>query len=163
MQRFFLAGNPNEGERQQQQKGSQQGRTFGRGQKGHSSSEEGSANIFRGFDLDILSEVFNVDQETAEKLQSPDDNRGHIVTVERGLQVIRPPIRIGQQEQQGSANGLEETFCSTKFTSNINDASRADIFNPQAGWTSHLNGIDLPILQMVQLSAERGVLNRVSN
>ncbi|KAJ0882316.1 putative 11-S seed storage protein, plant [Helianthus annuus] len=131
--RFFLAGNPK--------------------RSGQETPEEGSGNIFRGFDLQMLSEVFHVDQETASKLQSPDDTRGHIVMVERGLQVVRPPIRI-----QGPANGLEETFCSARFTANINDASRPDFFNPEAGWTTYLNSFKLPILQMVQLSAERGVL-----
>nr|XP_043637682.1 11S globulin seed storage protein 1-like [Erigeron canadensis] len=141
--RFFLAGNPQQGQKQQQH------------------PEEGSANIFRGFDLEILQEAFNVDQETAQRLQSPDDNRGHIVKVERGLQVVKPPTRFEQQEyQQGGRNGIEETVCSATITANINDVSRADFFNPQAGWCSNLNSFKLPILQMVQLSAERGVLNR---
>ncbi|KAL8224957.1 hypothetical protein R6Q57_017514 [Mikania cordata] len=142
--RFFLAGNPK--------------------QSGKESPEEGSGNIFRGFDLNMLKDAFNVDQETAERLQSPDDTRGHIVMVERGLQVIRPPIRMEQQEGRprghGSSNGLEETVCSAKITHNINDASRADFYNQEAGWTTHLNSFSLPILQMVQLSAERGVLHR---
>ncbi|GJW69801.1 glutelin type-B 1 [Tanacetum coccineum] len=157
--RFFLAGNPNEGQQQQQGGMQRQGKTWGRTQK-RQSPEEGSANIFRGFDLQILTEVFNVDQETAQQLQSPNDQRGHIVMVERGLQVIRPPIQSDQYEHQGPWNGLEETVCSAKFTSNINDAEKADFFNPQAGWTTHLNSFKLPILEMVQLSAERGVLNR---
>ncbi|PWA59584.1 glutelin type-B 1 [Artemisia annua] len=157
--RFFLAGNPNEGEQQQQRGMQRQQKTWGRTQKGQS-PEEGSANIFRGFDLQILREVFNVDQETAQQLQSPNDQRGHIVRVEGGLQVVKPPIRSEQYEQQGPWNGLEETVCSAKITSNVNDAERADFFNPQAGWTTHLNSFKLPILEMVQLSAERGVLNR---
>ncbi|KAK9067545.1 hypothetical protein SSX86_011656 [Deinandra increscens subsp. villosa] len=138
--RFFLAGNPEQGKEQ--------------------SPEEGSSNIFRGFDLDILREAFNVDQETAEKLQSRDDNRGHIIRVERGLQVIRPPMRIDQEIRGPRDNGLEETVCSAKITSNINDASHADFYSPEAGWTNHLNSFKLPVLQMVQLSAERGVLRR---
>ncbi|KAI3760178.1 hypothetical protein L1987_50569 [Smallanthus sonchifolius] len=137
--RFFLAGNPK--------------------QSGGESPEEVSRNIFGGFELNMLTEAFNVAQETAQRLQSRDDQRGHIVTVQRGLQVVRPPIRIEEQEH-GSANGLEETICSAKFTSNINDASRADFYNPEAGWKTHLNSFKLPILEMVQLSAERGVLNR---
>ncbi|KAI3506863.1 hypothetical protein L1887_21454 [Cichorium endivia] len=165
--RFFLAGNPQQGQQQQQGRQQQQGgRSWGRRSQKGQSPEEGSGNIFRGFDLDMLSEVFNVDQETAQRLQSPDDNRGHIVTVERGLQVIRPPMRSEQQEQggrgrgRGSANGFEETICSAKMTHNIDDPSRADFYNPQAGWCNTLNGHKLPILQMLQLNAERGVLHR---
>ncbi|KAL7582962.1 11S globulin seed storage protein Jug r 4 [Lactuca sativa] len=157
--RFFLAGNPQQGQQQQQGGG---GKSWGRSQKGQS-QEEGSGNIFRGFDLEMLAEVFNVDQETAEKLQSPDDTRGHIVKVERGLQVIRPPMKSEQQEQRGrggAANGFEETICSAKMTHNIDDPSRADFYNPQAGWCNNLNSFKLPILQMLQLSAERGVLRR---
>ncbi|KAI7730462.1 hypothetical protein M8C21_000932 [Ambrosia artemisiifolia] len=138
--RFFLAGNPK--------------------QSGQETPEEGSGNIFRGFDLQMLSEVFNVDQETASKLQSPDDTRGHIVMVDRGLQVVRPPIRMQHQQHGGPANGVEEAVCSAKLTANINDASRPDFYNPEAGWTVHLNSFKLPILQMMQLSAERGVLYR---
>ncbi|KAL4558671.1 hypothetical protein LXL04_036872 [Taraxacum kok-saghyz] len=160
--RFFLAGNPQQGQQQQQQGG----RSWGRSQKRQSgqSQEEGAGNIFQGFDLEMLAEVFNVDQETAEKLQSPQDNRGHIVKVERGLQVIRPPMRSEQRQEQsrrgGAANGLEETICSAKMTHNIDDPSRADFYNTQAGWCNNLNSFKLPILQMLQLSAERGVLHR---
>ncbi|XP_071714050.1 11S globulin seed storage protein 1-like [Rutidosis leptorrhynchoides] len=157
--RFFLAGNPHESDRQQSSM-QRQGRQWGRGQIKGQSPEEGSGNIFRGFDLEILAEAFNVDQETAERLQSPDDTRGHIVMVERGLQVVRPPIQIPQQQQEGGRNGFEENVCTGKISSNINDVARADFFNPQAGWSAHLNSFKLPILQMLQLSAERGVLNR---
>ncbi|XP_076925558.1 cocosin 1-like [Bidens hawaiensis] len=139
--RFFLAGNPKDGEVIMGQQGGQE------------SPEEGSANILRAFDLKMLTEAFNEDEETASKLQSPDDTRGHIVIVENGLQVIRPPIQIQQD------NGLEETLCSPKLTFHINDVSRPDYFNPEAGWTTQLNGFKLPILQTLQLSAERGVLH----
>ncbi|KAJ9564965.1 hypothetical protein OSB04_000931 [Centaurea solstitialis] len=121
--RFFLAGNPKQGQQQQQ--------------------EEGSANIFRGFDLEILSQAFNVDPQTAQKLQSPGDNRGHIIRVERGLQVIKPPVPF-QQQERGNANGFEETVCSTKLTANIDNPSHVDIYNPQAGRCTHLNSQKLP-------------------
>lgn len=153
--RFFLAGNPKESEQQQQQ-----GPSWGRPSQKGQSKEEGSADIFRGFDLQILSEAFNVDQETAQKLQSPGDNRGHIVKVERGLQVIKPPVSRQQQQERGNANGFDETICSAKLTANIDDPSRADFYNPQAGRCTQLNSYKLPILQLVQLSAERGVLHR---
>ncbi|KAK1412618.1 hypothetical protein QVD17_34011 [Tagetes erecta] len=143
--RFFLAGNPKP--------------------SGSETPEEISRDIFLGFDVNMIKDAFIIDQETAEKLQSKDDKRGHIVMVERGLQVIQPPIRFEpRQEQyapgQGAANGVEETICSGQITYNINDASRADIYNADVGWTNNLNSYKLPILQMVQLGAERGVLNR---
>ena len=79
------------------------------------------------------------------------------------LGYLRVKIMQSEQYEQSPRNGLEETICSAKITSNINDAERADFFNPQAGWTTHLNSFKLPILEMVQLSAERGVLNKVSD
>ncbi|XP_024981846.1 legumin A-like [Cynara cardunculus var. scolymus] len=151
--RFFLAGNPKEASQQQQQ-----GRSWGRPSQKWQSPEESSADIFRGFDLQILSDAFNVDHETAQKLQSPGDNRGHIVTVQKGLQVIKPPVSR-QEQERGNANGFEETICSAKLTSNIDDPSRADFYNPQAGRCTQLNSYKFPILQWVQLSAERGVLH----
>ncbi|KAJ9564964.1 hypothetical protein OSB04_000930 [Centaurea solstitialis] len=151
--RFFLAGNPKQAQQQQQQ-----GMSWGRPSQKGWSQEEGSANIFRGFELEILSQAFNVDPQTAQKLQSPGDNRGHIIRVERGLQVIKPPVPF-QQQERGNANGFDETVCSTKLTANIDNPSHVDIYNPQAGRCTHLNSQKLPVLQMVQLSAERGVLH----
>lgn len=43
---------------------------------------------------------------------------------ERALQVIRQPIQSKQYEQRGPWNGLEETVCSAKITSNINNAKK---------------------------------------
>ncbi|KAJ9564966.1 hypothetical protein OSB04_000932 [Centaurea solstitialis] len=123
LQRFFLAGNPRKTQQQQQ---------------------EGSANIFHGFDLEILSQAFNVDPQTAQKLQSPGDNRGHIIMVERGLQVIKPPVSFEQQEDLGNANGFEETICSAKLLANIDNPSHVDFYNPQAGRRTHLNSHNSP-------------------
>ncbi|KAI3668023.1 hypothetical protein L6452_43096 [Arctium lappa] len=148
--RFYLAGNPQQRQQQQQQQQSPWGR------KGQ--SQEDSGNIFQGFDVNTIAEAFNVDRETAEMLRCQFDQRGHIIMVERGLQVIRPPMSF--QEQQGEPrNGLEETICSMKIRENI-DASRADFYNPQAGSCTHLNSLKFPILKFLQLGAQRGVLHR---
>ncbi|KVH94293.1 11-S seed storage protein, conserved site-containing protein [Cynara cardunculus var. scolymus] len=151
--RFFLAGNPKEASQQQQQ-----GRSWGRPSQKWQSPEESSADIFRGFDLQILSDAFNVDHETAQKLQSPGDNRGHIVTVQKGLQVIKPPVSR-QEQERGNANGFEETICSAKLTSNIDDPSRADFYNPQAGRCTQLNSYKFPILQWVVNNQGQSVFN----
>lgn len=119
-----------------------------------------------------MAEVFQTDVETARKLQSENDERGAIVIVERGLQVIRPPLReeygrreeeYGRREEYGRDNGLEETICTAKLRENIDRASRADIYNPRAGRFSTVNSFTLPILRFFQLSAARGVLYRVIN
>ncbi|KAI8574401.1 hypothetical protein RHMOL_Rhmol01G0350600 [Rhododendron molle] len=156
--KFFLAGNP-----QQQGQGQQQQQREFHHREGR--EEHNFGNVFGGFDTEVLAEAFGVDRETARKLQGQDDNRGHIIRVEGDLQVLRPPRSREEQEQQerGSeyrANGLEETFCSARLHENINDPSRADIFNPRAGRLTTVNGFNLPILNFLRLSAERGVLYR---
>ncbi|XP_023743392.1 11S globulin seed storage protein Jug r 4 [Lactuca sativa] len=161
--RFFLAGNPQQEQKQQQ--GRQQS-PRGTRQQGQS-LEAGSNNIFQGFDVDVLAEAFNVDRETAEMLRCEDDRRGHIVRVERGLKVVSPSMSREEQWQgqqggrgRGQDNGFEETICSMKVRANIDDYTQADVYNPQAGHCNHLNSFKLPILRLLQLSAERGVLYR---
>ncbi|CAN4101958.1 unnamed protein product [Withania somnifera] len=118
-------------------------------------------NVFSGFDIEILSEAFGVNRKTARKLQGQDDMRGHIISVQEGLRVIRPPFSQ-KQEQYGSMNGVEETICSAKIRQNIDNPSRADFYNPHAGRFSTVNSFTLPILSYLRLSASRGVLYRNS-
>ncbi|KAK6940666.1 Cupin 1 [Dillenia turbinata] len=146
--RFSLAGNPQEGQR----------RIVSR--KGQ---EEGSGNnIFGGFDTRILAEAFGVSIETARKLQNPEDQRGHIVRVEGGLEMLSPTL---SREQQGreyrrgpNVNGLEETICSSRLIETLADPTRADVYTSQAGRLSSLNSYTLPILEFLQLSVEHGRL-----
>ncbi|GFP85427.1 11s globulin subunit beta [Phtheirospermum japonicum] len=146
---FHLAGNP-----QQQQ------------EQEHGGRQHEHGNVFRGFETETLAEAFGVDEETARSLQGHNDERGHIVTVQKGLQVISPPLtreeygRRGEGDQpfNAAANGLEETICSAKVRQNIEKASRADIYNPRAGRLTTVNSLSLPILGLFQLSAARGVL-----
>ncbi|KAI3668022.1 hypothetical protein L6452_43094 [Arctium lappa] len=153
--RFFLAGNP-QAQSQQQQPGRQQQQP-GR----HQEQPYGNAgNIFNGFDVEFLVEAFNVDRETAEKLQGQRDQRGHIVRVQQELQIIRPPQsrQEEEREQRGRDNGFEETICSLKLKENIDNPSHVDFVNPQAGRISNLNNDKFPILRRLQLSAARGEL-----
>ncbi|XP_071687703.1 11S globulin seed storage protein 1-like [Rutidosis leptorrhynchoides] len=158
-QRFFLAGNSGNSQQQQFQG---RPRSWGRRRQQGIAQQKGSNNIFQGFDVEIIAEAFNVDRETAEMLRCEEDQRGHIVMVERGLQVVSPTSREGQQQEgrsgRGAANGFEETICSMKLRENIDEPSKADIYNPQAGRCTNLNSFKFPILQFLKLSAERGVL-----
>ncbi|KAI8006414.1 Cocosin 1 [Camellia lanceoleosa] len=141
--RFFLAGNSRD---------LQQGSLREQEQMGQS--------ILQAFDTDILAEVFNVNMETARRVQNEDDKRGFIVRVERELQVARPRRSQEEEEEEREywSNGLEETICTMRITENIADPERADVYTAQGGRTSTLNGHNLPILRNIQLSAERGVL-----
>lgn len=91
-----------------------------------------------------------------------------IVRVEREFEVISPQYQ-GEEERErerrdynGTTNGLEETLCTFRLKENIGDPSKADVYNPRGGRVSTLNSQNLPVLGWVQLSAERGVLYRVS-
>ncbi|OVA02398.1 11-S seed storage protein [Macleaya cordata] len=151
--RFYLAGNPQQqGQRQSSYQHSRQ-----------TEEERSGNNIFSGFDVEMLAEAFGVSTETARNLQSRNDNRGNIVRVENGLRVIMPPRREEEEQQeqhQVRVNGLEETLCSARLVENIADPTRADVYSPRGGRISSLNSQKLPILNYLQLSAERGVLYR---
>ncbi|KAL8260355.1 hypothetical protein R6Q59_028308 [Mikania micrantha] len=157
--RFFLAGNLQSQSRQQHQQ-----RRQGQEKRRPEHPYENSGNIFSGLDVEFLVQSFKVDRETAEKLQGQRDQRGHIVNVQQGLQIIRPPQGRQQYQQPGrrggSGNGFEETICSLKLKENIDNPSHADFVNPQAGRIANLNSFKFPILQRLQLSAQRGQLQR---
>ncbi|KAL5561896.1 hypothetical protein UlMin_031643 [Ulmus minor] len=164
--RFYLAGNPQDEFDQQQQY-----RVLFK--RGEGQQSEGN-NVFSGFDDNFLQEAFQVNAETARKIQNRDDNRGAIIRVEGKLDFVGPPR--SQQERQGEErreeeqqrerehsrrqgdNGIEETFCTMRLRENIGDPSRADIYSPQAGRLTTANRYNLPILSWLQLSAERGYL-----
>ncbi|KAH6801175.1 hypothetical protein C2S52_001639 [Perilla frutescens var. hirtella] len=151
---FFLAGNPdNQQEKQQQYR-------FRESRHGQEGGQEELGNVFRGFNDETLAEVFGVDEETARKLRGENDERGHIVTADRGIKMIQPPRRSQEEEESyhGRHNGLEETLCNAKVRENLDRPSRADVYNPRAGRFSSVNSFTLPILSFLQLSASRGVL-----
>ncbi|KAJ4825718.1 hypothetical protein Tsubulata_001217 [Turnera subulata] len=170
--KFFLAGNP-QGELQslrgQYQRGELRGRsTSTRGQ------QQRYRSVLSGFDERILAEAFNIDTQLASRLRNEEDRRGIIVRVQREFQMVSPHYAGQEQEarereeyemERGSrggryANGFEETFCSARLKHNLNDPSRADVFNPNAGRLTSVNSYNLPILRFIQLSAQKGVLYR---
>ncbi|XP_022995606.1 11S globulin subunit beta-like [Cucurbita maxima] len=176
---FYLAGNPEE-----EFKESRSDRE--REQRREQSPRKGSPNknnIFYAYDDRVLAEIFNINVETARKLRGEDDLRRNIIKVEGELEVIKPPRSHGgrrgeereweeeqeeerererehRQRRRWADNGLEETICSLRLKENIGDASRADIYTPEAGRLSSTNSHRFPILRWLQLSAERGVLYR---
>ncbi|GAV86373.1 LOW QUALITY PROTEIN: Cupin_1 domain-containing protein [Cephalotus follicularis] len=165
---FYLAGNPREEQQlQEQQEQSQQGQRRGdrrqQHQYGRRRGQKQCNNVFCGFEPQMLADAFNLDTNTARKLQNDNDNRGSIVRVRGGdLQGVRPPTEREEEEEEEErrdydTNGLEETLCSMRLRENLGNP-RADIYTPQAGRISTLNSHNLPILRWLQLSAERGVL-----
>ncbi|PWA76653.1 11-S seed storage protein, conserved site-containing protein [Artemisia annua] len=108
---------------------------------------------------EILQEVFNVEYNIVEQLVGQNDNRGLIVRAEN-FQVVFP----GEQERQQSspqdefANVCASHLCSAQLSANIANPAFADVYNPRGGRVSSLNSHKLPVLDLLQLSAERGVL-----
>ncbi|KAK4418396.1 11S globulin seed storage protein 2 [Sesamum alatum] len=117
-------------------------------------------NIFRAFDADLLSEAFNVPQETIRRMQTEEQERGLIVMARERMQFVRPDEEEGEQERQGRqmSNGLEETFCTMKLRTNVESRREADIFSRQAGRVNVVDRNKLPILRYLDLSAEKGNL-----
>ncbi|XP_019052200.1 PREDICTED: 11S globulin seed storage protein G3-like, partial [Nelumbo nucifera] len=144
-------------EQRQQQKGGKS--SYQHDQKAR---QENSANIFSGFDTETLAQAFGVSTETASKLKGENDQRGGIVNVEKELRMIMPTSSEEdeeyEQEQQMGANGVEEAICNMRFRQNIEKPKHADFYSPYGGRVTILNSQNLPILQTLQLSAERGTL-----
>ncbi|CAL1396347.1 unnamed protein product [Linum trigynum] len=169
--KFFLAGNPQreiQGQRGQPASHLYQGSERRRGGGGSGSQEQRSGNIFQAFDEQFLAEAFNIDTDLARRIKNENDNRGIIVRVEEQLQFLSAEFSEEERESSSrggrsgrwTANGIEETFCTARLKHNINDPSRADIYNPRAGRLTTINSFNLPILQYIQLSAQKGFLYR---
>ncbi|KAF9615318.1 hypothetical protein IFM89_022734 [Coptis chinensis] len=152
---FYLGGNPQQQRERQQRRSAYPSRGF--------EQDNSSNNIFSGFDDQMLAEAFGVSRDIARKLKGQNDNRGSIVRVESGLQVIRPPRMEEEEEeyQQERPNGLEEPLCNIKLRVNIDNPSKSDVYNPNAGRINRINSRNLPILRLLNLNAEKGVLYRV--
>ncbi|KAI3994521.1 hypothetical protein MKX01_014329 [Papaver californicum] len=121
-------------------------------------------NIFNGFNVETLAEAFGVSTETARKLQGQNDQRGNIVFVEGGIHAIRPQQGEEEEEEQEqrcrTTNGLEETICSIRLKQNIANSTKADIYSEKGGRITTVNSQNLPILNLLQMSADKGVLNQ---
>ncbi|XP_060180412.1 11S globulin-like [Lycium barbarum] len=168
---FFLAGNPNPRE-QSGSKYEEEIRARREQEQGEQPQRRQSGNLFDGFEQDLLADVFNVDQELVRNLKGREDQRGRIVRAEN-FDVLSPEFEEEEEEQQShrqrrerehkgrrgsQPNGLEETICTLRLRENLGRPSRADVYNPRGGRISTLNSHKLPILNFLQLSAERGVL-----
>ncbi|RZC43781.1 hypothetical protein C5167_036726 [Papaver somniferum] len=126
LRRFQLAGS------QQTQTSSYQQRQQQQRQQVRGQQDVPENNIFNGFNVETLAEAFGVSTETARKLQGQNDQRGNIVFVEGGLQVIRPQQGEEEEEREQryrTTNGLEETICSMRLKQNIANPTRADVYS----------------------------------
>ncbi|KAJ3673138.1 hypothetical protein LUZ60_006512 [Juncus effusus] len=65
-----------------------------------------------------------------------------------------------EMQQNTDNNGLDEMFCTMKIRSNIDNPARADFYHQKVGRIAKVNSQKLPILNLVQMSASRVVLQR---
>ncbi|KAG8080626.1 hypothetical protein GUJ93_ZPchr0007g3708 [Zizania palustris] len=137
-------------------------------------SSRATQNIFAGFNPDMLAEALGVSRQTVIRLQGQNDQRGAIIRVEHGLQAVQPSFQTepateeqSQEEEEyvqraascsGQQNGLDEIMCASKLTKNINNPQSTDIFNPRGGRITRANSQNFPILNTIQMSATRTVL-----
>nr|SNQ45158.1 edestin 3 [Cannabis sativa] len=176
--RFYIAGNPHQEFPQSMM--TQQGRRYSEERRERIEEEKEQEglpnNVFRGFSVNLIQEAFNVDSETARKIQNQDDFRGSIIRVEGKLDLVKPQRSRQEQEQEmrrqelqqtereharlsgRDYNGLEENICTMRLRESMGDPARADVFSPQAGRLTTVNSYNLPILSFLRLSAERGFL-----
>ncbi|KAJ4782754.1 Glutelin type-B 5 [Rhynchospora pubera] len=136
-------------------------------------------SIFAGFDTQMLAEALGVNVEMARQLQTQNDPRGEMVFVKEGLRMLMPSRCQEMQQQEfeesmprwqqygepmpgmrNMTNGLDEMFCMMKIRSNIDMPSRADYFNQRGSRVAMMNSQKLPIMNVVQMSASRVVLQR---
>ncbi|KAI3864410.1 hypothetical protein MKW92_012083 [Papaver armeniacum] len=145
LRRFQIAGS------QQTQTSSYQQRQQQQRQQVRGQQDVPENNIFSGFNVETLAEAF----------WRQNDQRGNIVFVEGGLRVVRPQQGEEEEERQQryrTTNGLEETMCSMRLKQNIANPTRADIYSEKGGRITTLNSQKLPILNYLQMSAERSSL-----
>ncbi|GJZ73604.1 ribonuclease H-like domain-containing protein [Tanacetum coccineum] len=84
-------------------------------------------NTYRQADnLRKSQKAFSVDQETGQMLKCENDQKRHIVVVEKGLKFVSPIMSRQQQcGGYGPTNNLEDSICSMKLRENIDDVSKA--------------------------------------
>ncbi|XP_073026936.1 11S globulin seed storage protein 2-like [Primulina eburnea] len=140
---FYLAGGV-------PKKGQQEGGRF---------EEETFHNVLKEFDTNLLAEAFDMPEEIVRQMQKGGEERGLSVIAQEKMSFIRPD----EQEEWGKHeerydNGLEETYCSMKISTNVESRREADIYSRQAGKLNVADKHKLPILKFLDMSAERGDL-----
>lgn len=159
--------------------GGSQGRSSRSSRGGQSGGYTVSNNILQGFDTELLAQAFRSNPQTVQKLQSFEDTKGFIVLVEDEFELSLPESDIGQGgstygphggsgggimgpsgQTQESFNGMEQSLCSVRLATNIGNPIHADAYSREAGHVTVLNSLKLPILDNIELSLEKGHLQR---
>ncbi|XP_047976489.1 11S globulin seed storage protein 2-like [Salvia hispanica] len=124
-----------------------------------SKSEKTFHNIFQAFDAELMAEAFNVSPDLIRRMQATEEERGLSVMARESMRYIRPDEDVRKSSKPyHHNNGFEETFCTMKIRTNIENQRDADIYSREAGKLNVVDMHKLPILSYMDMSAEKGTL-----
>lgn len=91
------------------------------------------------------------------------ENRGLIIKVERGeMRVLSPESEQDYDEDRRrqymglDVNGIEESICTMRLRHSLDNRREADVHSRHGGRLNIVNEHKLPILQYLDMSAEKG-------
>ncbi|KAL4190305.1 hypothetical protein AMTRI_Chr07g24050 [Amborella trichopoda] len=174
LRQFYLAGGEPRGQQERGREEEGRGRQEGNGKAGNIQqryeSTEGERRGEQGrerfiqtilpqIDTRFLAESFGIPDELAQRIQR-EDERGLIVRVEKqGMRVLIPEEEEREEEEReregASVNGLEELYCNVKIRQNIDTLRDIDIYSRQGGRLKTINRKNLPILEILDMSAQK--------
>lgn len=164
---FLLGGGQSDQQRQSRPTWGRRTYQIGEGREAGGQSLM-SANVFQGFDEELIAEAFDVPTETVRRMQN--DNRGIIVRCQEEMSFVTEEeqqmqemdrwrqSKGGRYSINDEENGIEETYCSMKIKHNLEKPLQADFFSRDAGKINVVNRDKLPILGYLDMSAERGTI-----
>ena len=93
-------------------------------------------NIFSGFSVQLLSEAFGISQQTSQRIQSQNDQRGEIIRVNQGLRFLKPIVSQQEQvEQQAYQQIQRQPGQSPQYP-----AGQWTPYQQAGQWTQYLGG-----------------------
>ncbi|KAL4190303.1 hypothetical protein AMTRI_Chr07g24040 [Amborella trichopoda] len=166
---FFIAGGQPRGQRKQGegergQEGRQEGEYGEEEQRGEQGKEKLIQTILPQIDTRFLAEALDIPIELAQKIQR-EDERGIIIKVEKeGLRILSPEGEEREEERERETGpranviGVGERYCNAKIRQNIESLREADIYSRHGGHLKTINRRNLPILDILDMSAAKVTL-----
>ncbi|ONK70717.1 uncharacterized protein A4U43_C04F790 [Asparagus officinalis] len=110
-----------------------------------------------------MAEAIGILVDLMRKIQRKEE-RGVLVNVEEEMRTIVPDeeqegrdVRVNK-EMGNNGNETNGEFCSIRLLQAIDRIGDADVFSKKAGWLNKITEDKLPLLRLVDLSAEKGSL-----
>uniref|UniRef100_A0ACD5WHJ3 Uncharacterized protein n=1 Tax=Avena sativa TaxID=4498 RepID=A0ACD5WHJ3_AVESA len=103
-------------------------------------------NIFSGFSVQLLSEALGISQQAAQKIQSQNDQRGEIIRVSQGLQLLKPFVsQQGPVEHQAYQPIQSQEEQSTQYQvgqSPQYQEGQSTQYQSRQSWDQSFNGLE---------------------